>query len=136
MTQTSFPMYIIHLSKRLLDFGLFKNGCIQILWWKRFLECTYPIFIVILWNTFPNFSSYSHNIKSNSKLIYDFFLIIYLYFRYSHGVSSPGRHVRTRLYFTSESHVHSLLTVLRYGGLLDVSLSVTWSSYLMLLENG
>jgi inositol hexakisphosphate/diphosphoinositol-pentakisphosphate kinase len=25
--------------------------------------------------------------------------------RYSHGVSSPGRHVRTRLYFTSESHV-------------------------------
>ncbi|XP_075218653.1 inositol hexakisphosphate and diphosphoinositol-pentakisphosphate kinase 2-like isoform X10 [Lycorma delicatula] len=39
--------------------------------------------------------------------------------RYSHGVSSPGRHVRTRLYFTSESHVHSLLTVLRYGGLID-----------------
>jgi len=37
--------------------------------------------------------------------------------RYSHGVSSPGRHVRTRLYFTSESHIHSLLTVLRYGGL-------------------
>ncbi|XP_065579240.1 inositol hexakisphosphate and diphosphoinositol-pentakisphosphate kinase-like isoform X3 [Artemia franciscana] len=37
--------------------------------------------------------------------------------RYSHGVSSPGRHVRTRLYFTSESHIHSLLTMLRYGGL-------------------
>lgn len=33
---------------------------------------------------------------------------------------SPGRHVRTRLYFTSESHVHSLLSVFRYGGLLDV----------------
>lgn len=41
--------------------------------------------------------------------------------RYSHGVSSPGRHVRTRLYFTSESHIHSLITVLRHGGLLDVS---------------
>lgn len=41
--------------------------------------------------------------------------------RYSHGVSSPGRHVRTRLYFTSESHVHSLITVLRHGGLMDVS---------------
>lgn len=40
--------------------------------------------------------------------------------RYSHGVSSPGRHVRTRLYFTSESHVHSLITCLRYGGLLNV----------------
>ena len=38
---------------------------------------------------------------------------------YSEGVSSPGRHVKTRLYFTSESHIHSLLTVLRYGGLFD-----------------
>ena len=40
--------------------------------------------------------------------------------RYSTGVSSPGRHVRTRLYFTSESHIHSLLTVLSHGGLVDV----------------
>ena len=40
--------------------------------------------------------------------------------RYSSGVSSPGRHVRTRLYFTSESHIHSLLTVLSHGGLVDV----------------
>ncbi|XP_026724676.1 inositol hexakisphosphate and diphosphoinositol-pentakisphosphate kinase isoform X6 [Trichoplusia ni] len=46
--------------------------------------------------------------------------------RYSHGVSSPGRHVRTRLYFTSESHVHSLLTVLRFGGLLDVLKDEQW----------
>lgn len=43
---------------------------------------------------------------------------------YSRGVMSPGRHVRTRLYFTSESHVHSLLNVFRYGGLLDVRQSV------------
>uniref|UniRef100_A0A8C1FXQ5 Inositol hexakisphosphate and diphosphoinositol-pentakisphosphate kinase n=1 Tax=Cyprinus carpio carpio TaxID=630221 RepID=A0A8C1FXQ5_CYPCA len=41
---------------------------------------------------------------------------------YSRGVLSPGRHVRTRLYFTSESHVHSLLSIFRYGGLLDVSI--------------
>jgi len=39
--------------------------------------------------------------------------------QYSSGVSSPGRHVRTRLYFTSESHIHSLLTVLTHGGLVD-----------------
>ncbi|XP_050294497.1 inositol hexakisphosphate and diphosphoinositol-pentakisphosphate kinase isoform X2 [Anthonomus grandis grandis] len=46
--------------------------------------------------------------------------------RYSHGVSSPGRHVRTRLYFTSESHIHSLITVLRHGGLLDMVKDEQW----------
>ncbi|XP_017770136.1 PREDICTED: inositol hexakisphosphate and diphosphoinositol-pentakisphosphate kinase 2 isoform X14 [Nicrophorus vespilloides] len=46
--------------------------------------------------------------------------------RYSHGVSSPGRHVRTRLYFTSESHIHSLITVLRHGGLLDIKKDEQW----------
>nr|XP_017029728.1 inositol hexakisphosphate and diphosphoinositol-pentakisphosphate kinase isoform X8 [Drosophila kikkawai]XP_041630960.1 inositol hexakisphosphate and diphosphoinositol-pentakisphosphate kinase isoform X8 [Drosophila kikkawai] len=45
---------------------------------------------------------------------------------YSHGVASPQRHVRTRLYFTSESHVHSLLTVLRYGELLNVVTDEQW----------
>ena len=32
----------------------------------------------------------------------------------AHGVHSPFRHVRTRLYFTSESHLHSLINVLQY----------------------
>ncbi|KAM6426730.1 inositol hexakisphosphate and diphosphoinositol-pentakisphosphate kinase 1 isoform 3-T4 [Liasis olivaceus] len=45
---------------------------------------------------------------------------------YSRGVLSPGRHVRTRLYFTSESHVHSLLSIFRYGGLLDASKDPQW----------
>ncbi|CAM4743211.1 unnamed protein product [Rotaria magnacalcarata] len=45
---------------------------------------------------------------------------------YSKGIQTPGRHVRTRLYFTSESHVHSLLTVIRYGGLLDTSDDEQW----------
>ncbi|XP_053273665.1 inositol hexakisphosphate and diphosphoinositol-pentakisphosphate kinase 2 isoform X6 [Pleuronectes platessa] len=45
---------------------------------------------------------------------------------YSRGVMSPGRHVRTRLYFTSESHVHSLLSILRYGGLLDEEKDQQW----------
>lgn len=43
---------------------------------------------------------------------------------------SPGRHVRTRLYFTSESHVHSLLSMFRYGGLLDVCIALTYLSFL------
>jgi len=33
----------------------------------------------------------------------------------AHGVHSPFRHVRTRLYFTSESHLHSLINVLQYA---------------------
>ncbi|XP_078606082.1 inositol hexakisphosphate and diphosphoinositol-pentakisphosphate kinase 2-like isoform X7 [Branchiostoma floridae x Branchiostoma japonicum] len=37
--------------------------------------------------------------------------------KYSRGILSPDRHVRTRLYFTSESHIHSLLSILRFGGL-------------------
>ncbi|KAJ0001825.1 hypothetical protein NQD34_001621 [Periophthalmus magnuspinnatus] len=45
---------------------------------------------------------------------------------YSRGVMSPGRHVRTRLYFTSESHVHSLLSLFRYGGLLDEEKDQQW----------
>nr|XP_057930644.1 inositol hexakisphosphate and diphosphoinositol-pentakisphosphate kinase 1 isoform X6 [Doryrhamphus excisus] len=46
---------------------------------------------------------------------------------YSRGVMSPGRHVRTRLYFTSESHVHSLLSIFRYGGLLDEDKDQQWN---------
>ena len=45
---------------------------------------------------------------------------------YSSGVSSPGRHVRTRLYFTSESHIHSLLTVLTHGGLVAGAEDEQW----------
>ncbi|XP_034470746.1 inositol hexakisphosphate and diphosphoinositol-pentakisphosphate kinase 2 isoform X8 [Hippoglossus hippoglossus] len=45
---------------------------------------------------------------------------------YSRGVMSPGRHVRTRLYFTSESHVHSLLSIFRYGALLDEEKDQQW----------
>uniref|UniRef100_H2XPG3 Inositol hexakisphosphate and diphosphoinositol-pentakisphosphate kinase n=1 Tax=Ciona intestinalis TaxID=7719 RepID=H2XPG3_CIOIN len=46
--------------------------------------------------------------------------------RYSRGVLSPGRHVRTRLYFTSESHIHSLLTALQYGALCDIEIDEQW----------
>ncbi|XP_007467607.1 PREDICTED: inositol hexakisphosphate and diphosphoinositol-pentakisphosphate kinase 1 isoform X1 [Lipotes vexillifer] len=54
--------------------------------------------------------------------------------RYSRGVLSPGRHVRTRLYFTSESHVHSLLSVFRYGGLLDETKDAQWQRALAYLS--
>ncbi|XP_070536718.1 inositol hexakisphosphate and diphosphoinositol-pentakisphosphate kinase 2-like [Ptychodera flava] len=39
--------------------------------------------------------------------------------KYSDNVESPDRHVQTRLYFTSESHIHSLVNFLRLGGLCD-----------------
>lgn len=61
-------------------------------------------------------SIYIH-IFSFDDIIHIYILIL---FSYSKGIQTPGRHVRTRLYFTSESHVHSLLTAIRYGGLLDV----------------
>lgn len=41
---------------------------------------------------------------------------------YAQDVNSPLRHVRTRIYYTSESHMHSLLNVLRFchlGGALS-----------------
>ena len=59
------------------------------------------------------------------KLI-NFSLFILLKFltclcRYLQSVESPHRRVRTRLYFTSESHVHTVLNVLRHGKLFEVS---------------
>ena len=47
--------------------------------------------------------------------------------RYSKGVTTPHRFVRTRLYFTSESHIHSLMTTLRYGALSDTLTDEQWA---------
>ncbi|GMT02403.1 hypothetical protein PENTCL1PPCAC_24577, partial [Pristionchus entomophagus] len=40
--------------------------------------------------------------------------------RASQGIATPLRHVRTRLYFTSESHIHTLMNLIRYGGICTV----------------
>lgn len=40
--------------------------------------------------------------------------------RWTPDVRSPYRHVRSRLYFTSESHIHSLMNTLRYSHLLGL----------------
>ncbi|CAB3408872.1 unnamed protein product [Caenorhabditis bovis] len=40
--------------------------------------------------------------------------------RASQGIATPLRHVRTRLYFTSESHIHTLMNLIRYGNLCSV----------------
>ena len=41
---------------------------------------------------------------------------------YAQDINSPLRHVRTRIYFTSESHMHSLINVLRYSHLCEPSI--------------
>ena len=40
----------------------------------------------------------------------------------SMGIKNANRHVRTRLYFTSESHLHAVLNVLRYAHLASAAL--------------
>ena len=39
-------------------------------------------------------------------------------------VITPSRHVRTRLYFTSESHIHGMINILRHDGLFGVSIQI------------
>ncbi|XP_028407924.1 inositol hexakisphosphate and diphosphoinositol-pentakisphosphate kinase 2-like, partial [Dendronephthya gigantea] len=39
--------------------------------------------------------------------------------QYSRDIVTPHRHVRTRLYFTSESHIHTMINAIRYGNLCD-----------------
>ncbi|KAL5500255.1 hypothetical protein EMCRGX_G011780 [Ephydatia muelleri] len=48
----------------------------------------------------------------------------------SEGVISPERHIRTRLYFTSESHVHTMVNILKYGGLFELTGNDQWKSSL------
>ncbi|XP_059449630.1 inositol hexakisphosphate and diphosphoinositol-pentakisphosphate kinase VIP2-like isoform X2 [Corylus avellana] len=51
------------------------------------------------------------------------------------NVKTPERHVRTRLYFTSESHIHSLMNVLRYCNLDSPALFAKDILVLRMFEN-
>jgi inositol hexakisphosphate/diphosphoinositol-pentakisphosphate kinase len=42
-----------------------------------------------------------------------------LHAQYADDINSKSRHVRTRVYFTSESHMHALINVVRYAHLCD-----------------
>jgi inositol-hexakisphosphate/diphosphoinositol-pentakisphosphate 1-kinase len=42
--------------------------------------------------------------------------------QYVSDINSPLRHVRTRIYFTSESHIHALINILRFAEVDGVSL--------------
>ncbi|XP_068711833.1 inositol hexakisphosphate and diphosphoinositol-pentakisphosphate kinase 2-like isoform X2 [Montipora foliosa] len=53
---------------------------------------------------------------------------------YSQSVETPHRHVRTRLYFTSESHVHTVLNAFRYGKLFEVVPDDQWQRAVDFLE--
>ncbi|XP_057315055.1 inositol hexakisphosphate and diphosphoinositol-pentakisphosphate kinase 2-like isoform X2 [Hydractinia symbiolongicarpus] len=44
----------------------------------------------------------------------------------SRDIATPHRHVRTRLYITSESHVHSVVAALRYGNLFKDMTDSQW----------
>jgi len=50
------------------------------------------------------------------------------------GIKSSDRHVRTRLYFTSESHLHALLNVLRFAHVTDHTIPSPSRSTLLKLE--
>ena len=52
---------------------------------------------------------------------------------YSDGVTND-RHIRTRLYFTSESHIHSLFNILRFGGLCNTD-NEEWNKATQFLSN-
>src|SRR5690606_7274188 len=53
----------------------------------------------------------------------------------SMGIKSSERHVRTRLYFTSESHIHSTLNVLRLRGQVEPNLPIPHKSTLAFMRS-
>ena len=53
-----------------------------------------------------------------------FSLILAPLCRLSSGIASPMRHVRTRLYFTSHSHISSMFNLLQHGGLCKVIICI------------
>ncbi|KFD48371.1 hypothetical protein M514_10783 [Trichuris suis] len=53
----------------------------------------------------------------------------------SKDIATPLRHVRTRLYFTSESHIHSLMNLVQFGTLLEPPFDKQWENALKFLSS-
>ena len=61
-------------------------------------------------------------------------IVVTFFFSESHDVASPHRHVRTRLYFTSESHVHAVIAALQHGTLFKVSSTYLFPFYIFTIQ--
>lgn len=58
------------------------------------------------------------------------------YFDFSLCINAKFCQFFNSLYFTSESHIHSLLTVLRYGGLVDETQDEQWKRAMDYVSRG
>jgi inositol hexakisphosphate/diphosphoinositol-pentakisphosphate kinase len=98
-----------------------EPGCAE-LFWKRLSECgfadnsfayNYNFQIICVSHNYSIQISYDLKIAREDNQV-DMRYLINMDYSADLSINSMGRRVRSRLYFTSESHLHSLLNVLRF----------------------